>query len=163
VRSKKLSVAAALRRGHARGFTLLEMLVALLVLSFGLLGMAGLQATGLRNNSNAYHRTQASVIALDIIERMRANRAAAAKGDYELALNASPPTSPSTQAERDLSLWIDNIEDKLKNAGDGSVTCALVPPNNRFVECTVVVQWTEIQDKVKDAADNTQFIVSTQL
>ena len=162
MRSVKVTTVAA-QRIHARGFTLLEMLVALLVLSFGLLGMAGLQATGLRNNNNAYHRTQASVIAIDIIERMRANRAAAATGAYELALNASPPASPSTQAEQDLFIWIDNIEDKLKNVGDGSVTCAPVPPSNRFVECTVVVQWTEVQDKAQGAADNTQFVMSTQL
>jgi type IV pilus assembly protein PilV len=126
--------------------------------------MAGLQATGLRNNNNAYHRTQATVIALDILERMRGNRAAAANGDYELAMNDNAPASPSTQAEWDLFLWLDNIEDKLQNAGDGQVTCALVaPPSTRFVECTVTVQWTEIQDKAQGAADNTQFIMSTRL
>lgn len=151
------------RRSRASGFTLLEMLVALLVLSFGLLGMAGLQATGLRNNSNAYHRTQATVIAFDMFERMRANRAAAANGDYELALNAKPTASPTTQAERDLSEWIINLEDKLKNVGDGSVTCALVPPANRSVECTVAVQWAEIQDKAKGAADTSQFVMSSRL
>lgn len=155
---KRLSPIVVQRRRN-RGFTLLEMLVALLVLSFGLLGMAGLQATGLRNNNNAYQRTQASIIAVEMIERMRTNRAAAANGDYELALNSTKPTSPTTPADQDLALWIDNIEDKLQNGGDGSVTCALVPPNNRFVECTVVVQWAEVQD----AGGNTQFVMSTRL
>ena len=166
--------ARVLQRSRASGFTLLEMLVALLVLSFGLLGMAGLQATALRNNNNAYQRTQATVIALDIFERMRANRVAAANGEYELAMNVNPPASPSTQSERDLSLWINNIRNpnasktdpdrgQLWNGGDGSVTCALVPPANRFVECTVIVQWAEIQDKAQGGADTSQFTMSSRL
>lgn len=150
-------------RGRARGFTLLELLVALLVLSFGLLGMAGLQATGLRNNNNALQRTHASVLALDIIERMRANRTAAANGDYDLPMSDDPPTSASSQAETDLALWINTIQTRLINGGDGSVTCAMVPPANRFVQCTVVVQWTEVQDDVQGANPETQFVMSTQL
>jgi type IV pilus assembly protein PilV len=56
-----------------RGFTLLEVMVALLVLSIGLLGLAMLQATNLQYNTDAYTRTQATLFAYDIIDRMRAN------------------------------------------------------------------------------------------
>jgi len=63
-----------------RGFTLLEVLIALLVLSIGLLGLAALQTTGLRSNEMASMRTTATQLAYDISDRMRANpgRAAAA-------------------------------------------------------------------------------------
>ena len=65
------------------GFTLTEVLVAIVVLAIGLLGLAGLQAVGLRGNHSAYLKTQATLAAQDIIERMRANRTPLA-GSYEI-------------------------------------------------------------------------------
>ncbi|HLE93281.1 MAG TPA: type IV pilus modification protein PilV, partial [Sulfuricaulis sp.] len=56
-----------------RGFSLIEVLVALLVLSIGLLGLAALQTTSLQYNTGSYFRTQATFLAYDIIDRMRAN------------------------------------------------------------------------------------------
>ncbi len=55
------------------GFSLLEVLIALLVLSIGLLGLAGLQTLGLKFNMQSYQRTQAALLAYDIVDRMRAN------------------------------------------------------------------------------------------
>jgi len=56
-----------------QGFTLIEVLVTLVVLAIGLLGLAGLQASSLKHNNNAYQRTQATLLAYDILDRMRAN------------------------------------------------------------------------------------------
>ncbi|MEK7816244.1 MAG: type IV pilus modification protein PilV [Pseudomonadota bacterium] len=56
------------------GFSLIEVLVALAVLSVGLLGLAALQTTGLKFNHQSYERTQAVLQAYDIIDRMRANK-----------------------------------------------------------------------------------------
>ena len=64
------------------GFTLLEILVAMLVLAIGLLGLAGLTTSSMRNNLSASHRTQATWMAYDIVDRMRANRASAVTGAY---------------------------------------------------------------------------------
>jgi type IV pilus assembly protein PilV len=58
-----------------QGFTLLEVLIALLVLSIGLLGLAALQTTGLRSNEMASMRTTSTMLAYDITDRMRANPA----------------------------------------------------------------------------------------
>lgn len=69
-------------RGPQTGFTMLEALVALLVLSIGLLGLAMLQVQGMRFNSDAYFRTQATLLAYDIIERMRANIKGVDDGEY---------------------------------------------------------------------------------
>lgn len=55
------------------GFSLIEILVTMVVLSIGLLGIAGLQASGLRNNHAAYTKTQATNLAMDMAERIRAN------------------------------------------------------------------------------------------
>jgi type IV pilus assembly protein PilV len=71
------------------GFTLLEVLVAIVVLAFGLLGLAGLQAASLRNNHSAYLRSQATLLAYDMADRMRANPEAAKNGDYNTAAPAN--------------------------------------------------------------------------
>lgn len=65
-----------------RGFTLLEVLISVVVLSIGLLGIAGLQAFGQQNNHSAYLRTQATALAYDMIDRMRANKVGVAGGNY---------------------------------------------------------------------------------
>lgn len=65
-----------------RGFTLIEVLVALLVLSIGLLGLAALQTTSLQLNTSSYQRTQATLLAYDIIDRMRANTTGFSNGNY---------------------------------------------------------------------------------
>ncbi|MEX1198079.1 MAG: type IV pilus modification protein PilV [Pseudohongiellaceae bacterium] len=67
------------------GASLIEVLVALLILSIGLLGMVGLQTTSLRNTQNAYLRTQAMVFAEDMVERMRANPQGVDSGGYMAA------------------------------------------------------------------------------
>jgi type IV pilus assembly protein PilV len=67
-----------------RGFTLLEVLIAVVILSIGLLGLAGLQATSLRNNQDALMRSQETLLAYDMIDRMRANMPAVNAGDYHL-------------------------------------------------------------------------------
>lgn len=58
------------------GLTMIEVLVTLIILSVGLLGMAGLQITGVRSANNSSYRTQATLLANDMAERMRANSAA---------------------------------------------------------------------------------------
>lgn len=77
-------------RDFANGFTLIEVLVTVLILSIGLLGLAGLQIKGLQFNQSAYLRSQATILAYDIIDRMRANHTAAVDGDYVVALDAAP-------------------------------------------------------------------------
>jgi len=71
----------------------MEVLVALLVLSFGLIGLAMLQTTSLRFNNDSYMRTQATFLAYDLIDRMRANKAGVESGDY---IASAPPSTSET-------------------------------------------------------------------
>lgn len=64
---------SALRR-RARGVTLIEVLVALVIVAVGLLGLAGLQVRGLSIQKDAHGRAIATQLALDLADRMRANR-----------------------------------------------------------------------------------------
>ena len=65
------------------GTTMMEVLISLLVLSGGMLGLAGVQSTSLRNNQAAYYRTLATTFTQDIVERMRANIEGVEDGGYD--------------------------------------------------------------------------------
>ena len=116
------------------GFTMLEVLIAMLILSVGLLGLAGLQATGIKNNHSAYMRSQAVVYGYDIIDRMRANRQSALSGGYNIAMGAGAPTGSSI-TQTDLRQWKFLIAAHLP-AGDASA-------NVNGGTVTVVVQWDD--------------------
>ncbi len=116
------------------GFTLIEVLIAMLILSVGLLGLAGLQATGLKTNHSAYMRSQAVAYGYDIIDRMRANRLNALSGNYNIAIGAGAPSGTSI-AQTDLREWKNLIAGQLP-AGDASA-------NVNGGTVTVVVQWDD--------------------
>lgn len=148
------------------GFTLLEVLVSLLILSVGLLGIAGLQLTGLRNNQSAYVRSQATILAYDILDRMRANRAEAQTGGYNITIQGTgdlPSTSGSpTQAATDLHRWGADLLALLPAAQ----TSVNVAANNTV---TVSIVWDDSRaDQASDRSgapvtDATQFQFQTEL
>jgi type IV pilus assembly protein PilV len=78
-----------------RGFTLIEVLVTLVILTFGLLGIAGLMAKGQRASFEAFQRQQALSIASDMAERIRGNRKQAAA--YASAAPVSTPVGQGSQ------------------------------------------------------------------
>lgn len=79
------------------GFSLMEVLVALLILAIGLLGLASLQTLSLKFNHQSYERTQATLLAYDILDRMRANP----NGSYLQAIPGSDPGCTGTTANCD--------------------------------------------------------------
>lgn len=120
------------------GFTLLEVLIAILVLSIGLLGLAGLMASSIRNSHSAYQRTQATWLAYDMIDRMRVNRATAIASTNNYDIPIGTATSGLTSlAGTDITSWKTLLANALP-AGDGSVD---VDSNTRAV--TVIVQWND--------------------
>lgn len=108
-----------IHRARQRGVTLLEVLVTILVMSVGLLGLAGLTAASIRNNHGAYHRSQAVWLAHDMADRMRANRHAAQLGQYSIALGAPAPAGSATH-QVDLQQWTAAIAQRLPN-GRGEI------------------------------------------
>jgi len=140
------------RGPQQRGFTLVELLVAVVIISVGLLGLAGLQAIGLKNNMSALHRTQASILAMDMIDRMRANRTAALANLYDIGLTGSPSSS-NAMAKKDQTAWRDNLSTTLPS-GTGAIDCATANPI-----CTITIQW----DDSRGAGAAQQFLMSTEL
>lgn len=113
------------------GFTLLEVLVAIVVISLGLLGLAGLQAATLRNNQIAYYRAIAIQQTYDMADRIRANQKGATDGEYD-ALDASIPADPdcvtntctaAQMAVADHSQW-NNNNARMLPGGLGTVASA---------------------------------------
>ena len=81
------------------GFTLLEVMVAMVVLSVGLLSLAGLQVIGLRTGHSSYLRTQATIQSYDIIDRMRANEFGVTNGDYNQPTQVGSAGTEDTNCE----------------------------------------------------------------
>ncbi len=139
-----------------QGFTLMEVLISVLILSIGMLGLASLQVNSLRYNQSAYLRSQATLIAYDIIDRMRANPIGLANGDYNSIATATPPAdencittscTPTQLANYDKREWsryftnVDSVANftPLLPSSSGSVAVA----SNIF---TVTVNWVEMDE-----------------
>lgn len=135
---------------HQQGATMIEVLVAIVVLSVGLLGLAGLQSVGLTHNQSASFRSTATMMSYSILDSMRANRFAASNGSYNIDIGASIP-SGSTLPEQDLSNWLTELALRLP-AGTGAIHAA----GNVI---TVTIQW----DDSRGALAAQQFVLTTQL
>jgi type IV pilus assembly protein PilV len=122
---------------RARGFTLVEALVAVLVLSIGLLGIASLQLSSLRWNHGASMRSQATLLAYDIVDRMRANRVAANAGAYNIAVGTA--AAGGTVAGDDLLRWKTDLGATLPS-GDGSVSSVGAGALTTF---TITIRWDD--------------------
>lgn len=127
-----------------KGFSMLEVLVTILVLSLGLMGMAALVTTGMRSNNVAQFRSIATQQTLDIADRMRANLAGVRAGSYD-DLAAEIPASNNCSAINCTAAQMaayDHAQWNTANAnslpgGQGTVVGNLV---NGF---TITLMWTE--------------------
>lgn len=119
------------------GFSLIEVLVTLVVLSIGLLSLAALQIATLKNNTSALTRFEATTHLYEILDRMRANRMPALQGAYNVDLEGSV-TAGSDIASQDIYAWKQAL---LTNLPDGKGSISV---NNRVA--TVTVQWAESWD-----------------
>ncbi len=139
------------------GFSLIEVLVALVVLSIGLLGVAALQASGLRTGRTAIHGMRAVVLASDIVDRIRANPAGAAA--YVLAsgeadpiadiICADAPGVPATvdctaaqMAAHDIRDWRLALKPEAANGLPGSDAILEVDMTNVPPRHTVTITWS---------------------
>lgn len=148
-----LTSSPATARHPARGATLIEVLVAVLILAIGLLGVAALQAAALRNGQSALERTQAVVQSYGMFDAMRANPTAARANKYDKGKTCAVPVVPSsgaTLADRDWNNWMDGLKNSMGGSPCGQVACA-------GTLCTITITWddsraNEVSGAAADAA-----------
>ena len=115
--------------------------MALVILSIGILGLASLQTVSLNSNAVANQTSQATALAYDMADRMRANRPAAQAGAYDIAFQSpapacAAPATVGTMAQQDISAWRMALACRLPQ-GTGSITR---PAGNTVV---LTVQWDD--------------------
>ena len=142
------------------GFTMIELLIAVLIFSIGLLGIAGMQAVALKLTRDAHITATASVYAGEIMERIRLNPEGRKQGAYhDISGTQALPTcitttdnegtdhtdpydtgscNPEELAELDAYLWMQRLASQLPS-GSGSV-------KYEHDMYTVTVQWQETHD-----------------
>jgi type IV pilus assembly protein PilV len=160
------------QRPSCAGFTMIEVLIAIFVLAVGLLGLAGLQVTSLKNNTSSYTRSQAQLLAYDMLDRMRSNSQGVANGAYDDLLSVTPTDpncitsgcSVAQIAEYDAYEWSELVAQTLPT-GTG-----LVEGNGPGSIFTITVMWDDEHTGASgtncsgdSAADLTCFSLSSTL
>jgi len=150
-------------QSRADGFSLLEILIAIVVLSVGLLGLVGLQSSALQMNSSATSRSIATDYANAMIDKVRTNNKGAKEGNYSVSaanggtqLSSGGTINPSDYAYKDTTNWLRSLKRSIPNAqvqscrtADGT-KCA--QNGNYFMVC---IRWGDTSNpKVFEA--NTQ-------
>jgi type IV pilus assembly protein PilV len=126
------------------GFSLIEAMVSLVVVSVGMIGIAALYGQGLGAGRTALYRTQAVTLAADMADRIRVNRLGGAAygnapADRDCDAGDDNDCTPDQMAEHDVWLWTNQVAQLLPNgAGDVDVAAG-IPPTY-----TISVTWEEI-------------------
>ncbi|RDE24104.1 type IV pilus modification protein PilV [Motiliproteus coralliicola] len=166
------------RINQQRGVSMMEVLIALVLLVTTLLGATALQITGLQTNRSAYYRTQASLLAYDIADRIRLNAVYATGDSDRYSISTSSMATPSSSScatnnsgctaeqlrDIDLREWAENFVDITGVGQDGSNYRSLIPGGAGVVTASgssfsVSVSWQELDWNVStdsNKADSTK-------
>lgn len=142
-----------------RGSTLIEVLVTMIVISLGLLGQAALIAQSSKASNAALAHSQATMLAYDILERIRLNRTAAVNGNFTTALTAAASSFTGTQIyQTELKNWKTNVENSL-NGGQASIAVTANGTTAPIIyTVTITIKWNEV---VKGLAGDTSVPTTT--
>lgn len=131
-----------LRLPRQAGLTLLEILVTMVILSLGLLGLAALQMTGLKNNRNAYYNSVAAQIVLNVAEQLRGDASNAATGStYD---NLAMISADSAQCKPDVETFTTRMQCLAAALPSGQVWIHPVTGSNPKT-FYVAVRWADVQ------------------
>ncbi|MBM4196876.1 MAG: type IV pilus modification protein PilV [Gammaproteobacteria bacterium] len=130
---------------RARGFTLIEVLVALVVMAVGMLGIASLYLYGLREGRSAVYRTAAVTLASDMADRIRANPAGtydgAGPGADNSCVNGGVDCAPEELAADDWARWLADLDERMPQDSTATIEADLSAPP--IVEYRITITWPE--------------------
>jgi len=138
------------------GVGLIEVLIAVLIMAVGLLGVAALQATALRNSQSSLERSQAVVHSYAILDAMRANLGVTRAGGYNTGMVCDFAGGGSL-ANDDRAAWFAAMHEGLGNDSCGQIQCTPVP-NSVSRNCVVTVRWNDS----RAVEGEEQFTISTE-
>ncbi|WP_397608482.1 type IV pilus modification protein PilV [Silanimonas sp.] len=124
-------------QGRQGGASLIEVMIAVLIMSIGLLGVAAMQATALKNSQSALERSQAVIESYAILDAIRANQEAGRNGSYTRGMTCSAPAGADL-VNGDLGRWITSMKASLGADACGAVNCVAATRT-----CTVTVRWND--------------------
>jgi type IV pilus assembly protein PilV len=128
-------------RRRIGGMTMIEVLVTLVIVSFGLLGVGALQLMSLQVNQGANQRTQASMLALSALDAIRGNRGNAP--NYARGFGAAVPAESSTNVhEQDLAAIVGQVQ-RVLPGGDMRIQVTNIAGLQPFYQVNVTVRWNE--------------------
>ena len=131
------------------GFSLIEILVTMLILAFGLLGVAGLLVGGVSNAASSESFSKAGQLAADMADRMRANPTVAlsATSEYLITYADTVPINPTTIALKDKKAWMEALAAQLP-LGKGKITNAVSGGQRQI---NIEVRWSKCFGALGDA------------
>jgi len=151
-----ISAMKPLNRSRQQGMSLLEILVAIVIIAIALFGTASLQMSAMRLGQGGVFRSHAVFLAQDIAERMESNAAGAIAGSYVVALTSTPPavnttceTTACTQAALatyDVAQWANTVSATLPQSSWSIAQTVAGTPSTY----TIVVSWTDRRTKTSD-------------
>jgi len=135
-----------------RGVSLIEVMVSVLVLGVGLMGVAALQATALRNGQSSLERSQVVAYSYSILDAMRADHAAALAGAYNTGgMQCGIPAAGNTLAQGDLRQWMQSLKEGMSgDAVNDTTVCGQIACVANV--CTVTIQWDDTRGTATNAA-----------
>ena len=148
-------------RSAARGVGLIEVLIAVLVMAIGLLGIAAMQATALRNSQSSLERSQAVIQSYGILDAMRANLDVARAGTYNTAdFVCDPPAAAGSLVAADQARWLASIEESMGEDACGRIQCDVIA-GSQSRNCTITVRWDDTRGT--EGAEEQQIQTVTRL
>jgi type IV pilus assembly protein PilV len=128
------------------GFSLIEVMVTIVILAFGLLGVAGLLVGGVSNAASSEAMAKANQLASDMADRMRANPlvAISSGSEYITTYADSSPSTPTSVAKKDVKAWLDALSTQLPG-GDGKIEV-----DNPTRKVTISVHWSNCMGILND-------------
>ena len=151
----------------SKGFTIIEVLVAMIILSIGVLGLGVLQLTSLQNTQSGQMKSQASIMAYDIIDSMRTNIPSVNSGSYGITLATDTPDAvncyggqadctAAQMAISDVNHWRTTLGVSLPSGNGGIATTDL----GDTTLVSVTISWI---DPYSAADGNEQIVLTSEM
>lgn len=137
-------------RFHSRrcmsGSSLIEVLVAMIILAIGMVGIVMMQVRALKASQSAADRSTAMLLTYSVASALQADRPGAAKGDYNKTVKADTSSSGDSLASSVQADWVKALQN-LGDKAELTVSCS----GTTTKKCTVTVQWDDSRAAANDA------------